>query len=313
MLQKIAIIGECMLEVSSPSQLTDNSPHPASLSFGGDTLNTAVYLSRLGVEVEYITALGDDSMSDWLLGQWSKEGVGCNLVKRFPDSVPGLYMIQLDEKGERSFLYWRKNSPATRILDDAESACELFKQIQDYAWVYLSGITLALYSDDARELLFELLNDYREHGGRIIFDNNYRPAQWADKSSAVNAYNTMYRLTDIALPSLEDEMLVSGLSNDDQILKRLRGFGVEELVIKMGEKSCLVVSETQKEYVKTESVNVVDTTSAGDAFNAGYIAARLNDVPPVEASLFGHRLAGTVIQHHGAIIPESAMPFTGIG
>lgn len=308
MKKKIAVIGECMLELSAPANQDKSSQRPSILSYGGDTLNTSVYLSRLGVEVEYITALGDDSMSDWLQDQWIAEGVGTSHVRRYANSVPGLYMIELDEKGERSFLYWRKDSPATRIFNHAESADELFASLKGCEWIYLSGITLALYPDDARERLFDGLQEYRKLGGKIIFDNNYRPAQWSDRATTQAVYEKMYALTDLALPSLEDELKVTGLENEGDVIKRLDRFGISEIVLKMGEKSCLVISGDIREYVSTEKVNVIDTTSAGDAFNAGYIAARLNDHLPVESCMSGHRLASTVIQHKGAIIPKSAMP-----
>ena len=305
---KIAVIGECMLELSAPAHANSSSVRSSSLSYGGDTLNTSVYLSRLGVGVEYITALGDDSMSDWLLEQWRAEGVGVSHVQRYVDSVPGLYMIELDESGERSFLYWRKDSPATRLFNQAESASKLFAELQNCAWIYLSGITLALYPDAARERLFESLQQYRTQGGKIIFDNNYRPTQWSDRAITHAVFDKMYALTDIALPSVEDELLVTGLSSEEDVVKRLTDFGIGEIVLKMGEKSCLVLNESVSEYVDTEEVSVVDTTSAGDSFNAGYIAARLRGQSAVASCTVGHRLASTVIQHKGAIIPATAMP-----
>jgi len=306
--KKIAVIGECMLELSASAHVKTDSQRDSILSYGGDTLNTSVYLSRLGVEVEYITALGDDSMSDWLQAQWQSEGVGTQHVQRYANSVPGLYMIELDKEGERSFLYWRKDSPATRLFNQAESADQIFEQIQDCAWIYLSGITLALYPDEARERLFDGLQNYRKHGGKIIFDNNYRPGQWLNTSQAKTVYEKMYGLTDLALPSLEDELLVSGVNTQDDVIKRLEDFGIAEIVLKMGEKSCFVIARDIRENVNTEKVNVVDTTSAGDSFNAGYIAARLKGHSPVQSCITGHLLASTVIQQKGAIIPKSMMP-----
>ena len=107
MRNKVAVIGECMLEVSTMGGEWNRSSLPAGLSFGGDTLNTAIYLARLGIDVDYVSAVGDDDMSGWMLEQWRAEGVGCDLVNRIENTVPGLYLIQIDEQGERSFRYWR--------------------------------------------------------------------------------------------------------------------------------------------------------------------------------------------------------------
>src|SRR3712207_2573497 len=98
---KVAAIGECMVE------LTVLGADTLRLGFGGDTLNTSVYLARLGIAVDYVTALGDDSYSARMVAQWREEGIGIDLVLRLPGRLPGLYLIETDASGERRFLYWR--------------------------------------------------------------------------------------------------------------------------------------------------------------------------------------------------------------
>jgi 2-dehydro-3-deoxygluconokinase len=308
MRNKIAVIGECMLEVSSLSNDHAQQSLPTSLSFGGDTLNTAVYLARLGVEVDYVTGLGDDSMSSWMLSQWRSEGVGCNLIERFPGSVPGLYMIQLDENGERSFLYWRKNSPATRIFDDAETAADLFDKLLAYQQIYLSGISLALYGEAARHRLFDFLTRYRQQGGQVVFDGNYRPRLWASPEVARDAYEHMYRICDLVLPTDEDEEMLFGCETPEQVIQRLQSFGVAEVVLKRGPNGCLIGKGEELELIPSEQVKVVDSTAAGDSFNAGFLAAKVEGQDSAQAALKAHKLASTVIQHRGAIIPQEAMP-----
>jgi 2-dehydro-3-deoxygluconokinase len=313
MRNQIAVIGECMLEVSSLAHDREQPSLPAVLAFGGDTLNTAIYLARLGVDVDYVSALGDDEMSSWMLGQWRAEGVGCNLVARLQNAVPGLYMIQIDEHGERSFLYWRTNSPATRIFDDASEAAALFDRLSAYQHIYLSGISLALYAEAARHRLFDFLKSYRTRGGRVIFDGNYRPRLWSSPEVARDAYEHMYRLADLVLPTDEDETLLFGPEKPEEVVQRLKSFGVTEIVLKMGGSGCLIATETLHNVVPAETVKVVDSTAAGDSFNAGFIASRFQGCDLHAAALAANRLASTVIQHRGAIIPRDNMPDLGIG
>src|SRR5258708_22769680 len=108
---RVACIGECMVELrQAPRGLY-------SRSFGGDTLNTAVYLARLDVKVDYLTALGDDALSDEMIAAWTAEGVGTRRVLRLPGKLPGLYMIQTDAGGERPFFHLRENSAAPRAIE----------------------------------------------------------------------------------------------------------------------------------------------------------------------------------------------------
>jgi len=308
MRNKVAVIGECMLEVSTMGGEWNRSSLPAGLSFGGDTLNTAIYLARLGIDVDYVSAVGDDDMSGWMLEQWRAEGVGCDLVNRIENTVPGLYLIQIDEQGERSFRYWRADSPASRMFDDAAEAEVMFEKLSAYQHIYLSGISLAICTEAARYRLFDFLTGYRAKGGEVIFDGNYRPRLWASPEVARDAYETMYRLADLVLPSDEDEALLFGPENPDQVVARLKSLGATEIVLKMGEGGCLIGAESGLVAVPAEIVTVVDSTAAGDSFNAGFIAARFNGQDIPDACRAANRLAATVIQHRGAMIPLDAMP-----
>ncbi len=308
MSSKIGVIGECMLELSGGASDFSAASLSVNLAYGGDTLNCSVYLARLGVAVDYVTALGDDSMSDWMVQQWQGEGVGCELVSREPDAVPGLYMIETDEYGERSFYYWRDNAPARRLLQDPEAAAALFGKLANHTYLVLTGISLAIYDEASRQRLFQLLADYRSAGGKVVFDGNYRPRLWQGIQQTREAYEAIYRLTDIALPTFEDEQQVFGEDDQGETVQRLQSWGVPEIALKMGPVGCLVVREEEQELVASHDVTVVDTTSAGDSFNAGYLAARLQGKSVVEAAQAGHDLASVVIQHRGAIIPATAMP-----
>ncbi len=305
---RVAIIGECMLELTHAPGGEHGSRLPMLMSYGGDTLNTAIYMARLGVAVDYVTALGDDKLSDWMIAEWRKEGVGGALVDQQANSVPGLYLIELDEQGERSFHYWRDSAPAKRLFDEQDKAASLFAKLGAYQWLCLSGISLAILSDAGRQHLFDGLVDYRRGGGKVVFDGNYRPSLWTNLKLAQQACETMYRLADIALPTLDDEQQLFGDVSANAVVERLTGWGVDEIVLKMGSQGCLLAHKGQHTTVQAHKVDVVDTTAAGDSFNAAYVAARMTDTTPAQAAAMGHQLASTVIQHRGAIIPASQMP-----
>src|SRR5579862_9588506 len=153
---KVASIGECMIEFSAARDGL------FARGFGGDTLNTAVYLSRLGIETAYVTALGDDALSEAMVAAWQAEGVDTREVLRVPGRVPGLYMIERDARGERSFLYWRDRAPARELFDRVDPS--LLDRLARFDWLYLSGISLSLYGDSGRTRLRELLATTRRNG-----------------------------------------------------------------------------------------------------------------------------------------------------
>ncbi|WP_207457602.1 sugar kinase [Azospirillum sp. SYSU D00513] len=299
--RRVAALGECMIELSRrPDGLI-------SMGFGGDTLNTAVYMARLGAPVDYVTALGDDPNSDAMVASWQGEGVGTGHVLRVPGRVPGLYMIETDDRGERRFLYWRDSAPARELFVLPDSPA-LIEALEGYDLLYLSGISLGIWGERGRAALFPLLDRLRERGGRVAFDTNWRPRLWPDKETAMRAYDDMLRRTDIALPGVTDLRDLYGDADAATVLERVRAAGVPEIVLKLEEPGCIVAGDGPDLEVPSERVaTVVDTTAAGDSFSAGYLTARLEGRSPAEAARSAHRIAAVVIQHRGAIIPRDAM------
>ncbi|WP_432723983.1 sugar kinase [Jeongeupia wiesaeckerbachi] len=294
----IGALGEAMIELAG---------QPLERRYGGDTLNTAVYLSRLlgdAHRVAYLSALGDDSLSDGLLAAWQAEGVATERIARLPGRLPGLYLVETDDAGERRFHYWRNDSAARHWLASGLDFAALFAGLDV---VYLSGITLALLASAERARLIAALVDFKARGGRVWFDNNYRPALWS-QAEARDAYTQLYAIADIALITEDDETRVFGDSGD-ALIERVQAAGCLEVVIKRGAAPCIIAQGSEWVAVATQPVeHVVDTCAAGDSFAAGYLAARINGISATDAARNGHALAGLVIQYPGAIMPAEAMP-----
>jgi 2-dehydro-3-deoxygluconokinase len=302
---RVASIGECMVE------LRHRGERDLELAFGGDTLNFAVYLARLtrdrGVEVDYVTALGDDVYSERMLAMWQSEGIGCGHVARLPGRLPGLYTIRVDAKGERTFTYWRSAAAAREMLRDGRAG-RLAKALGGHQLVYLSGITLSILDRAQRADLLQLCEGVRAAGGRVAFDTNFRPAGWPDRDEARAAFDDLSRRADIVLPTLDDEQALFGVEDAAACIHRLHDLGAAEVVVKLGSEGAQVSSAVFTGKVAAEQVaEVVDSTAAGDSFNAGYLAARLLGAEPEAAARLGHRVAGRVVAYPGAIIPVEAM------
>ena len=296
---KVACIGECMIELSE---------HPdgrITRAWGGDTLNTAVYLARLGVAVDYITALGDDAWSEDMLAGWRAEGVGTDRVLRMAGRLPGLYVIRTDAKGERCFSYWRDRAPAREIFTCPQTP-DIAAALASYGHIYLSGITLSLYDDGGRTALLAALAAAKTRGTKVVFDTNFRPRGWPDRAAARAAYSALLARADIVFASTEDVEPLFTRSSED-VLADLAPDA--EIVLKRATPACcLMIGMTRTEIAAEPVASVIDTTAAGDSFAAGYLAARLAGESPEQAARVGHRVAGAVVQHRGAIIPRDAMP-----
>lgn len=273
-------------------------------SFAGDTYNTSIYIARNGVQVSYATLLGDDPYSERMLQAMDAEGIDTAAIEQLPGRCPGLYTIQNSADGERQFSYWRGESPARELFADERRRARLQAHLQQMDYLYLSGITLAIMAPQAREHLLAFLRQFRRDGGRVVFDSNYRPRLWASKDVARDAVDAILQQSDIALLTLEDEQLLWGDRSAGKCLDRSARYHLGELVLKRGPEPVLLQYDGELTALDVPPVrDVVDTTGAGDAFNAGYLAARLKRVEPELAVAAGNRCAAQVIRHRGAIIP----------
>jgi len=299
---KFACIGESMIELNH----IDLVQGAARLGFAGDTLNTAIYLSRLGCDVSYITNLGTDAFSRQMLLRFKAEGINCGLIGQHETCLPGVYAIETDHSGERSFHYWREASAARTLFSGIGAS---LADLSGFDVIYLSGISLAILPPAVRAALIATAGKLKGAGKQVVFDSNYRPRLWLDDATARTSFDAMWAATSVALPSYDDEdRLYPGLS-PLQIVDRIAGFGPQEVVLKNGARGPMI--RFQGKTVQTEmapAARVVDTSGAGDSFNAGYLAARFRGEVPMQAAAAGHRLASAVICHHGAVIAREAMP-----
>ncbi|WBU64209.1 sugar kinase [Paracoccus aerodenitrificans] len=302
MANHILSIGEAMIELSQPG-----GNGLWQLGIAGDTLNTAWYLRRLlpaDRRVDYFTRVGTGEFSRRMTDFLRSEGIGTGFVGRDPEREIGLYAISL-ENGERSFSYWRDNSAARWLADDPET---LRAALAGCAIAYFSGITLAILSDQGRKTLLEALAVARKQGSRIVFDTNLRPRLWPDIDTMRQYVQQAASHADLILPSFDDEREFFGDSDPETTLARYLRLGAKQVIVKAGGAAVHFAGAEDSGVVgDLPRDRPVDTTAAGDSFNAGYLAARIRGETVPDAIRSAHVLSRKVIGHSGALVWEAVI------
>lgn len=292
------IFGEAMLEYHSHGG--------AGLRYGGDTLNTAIHLAREGHNVAYVTAVGTDPISDALVEAWAREGIDTSHVLRHPERSPGIYAIHLDEKGERSFLYWRDRS-AAREMFGLPGMHGALQAAGDAKLVYFSLISLAIVDTSARASLLALASDRKQAGRAVAYDSNFRRLLWTDLADAQSVSRAAMRACTIGLPTNTDECeLWDDNYGETTIANRWLEAGSKLVAVKAGENGCVLGQSDapQPRAIAAEAVGVVDTSGAGDAFNAGFLSGWLAEQPIEVCVEQGQAFARRTLQHQGAIATQ---------
>lgn len=295
-------LGECMVELSP---LPDGNLRQG---FAGDVFNTLWYCARLlGPEwqVRFHTALGRDDLSKELASFAAKAGIDCSAVPRLIGAAPGLYMIRL-HNGERSFVYWRGQSAARRMMEDAELVA---RQISAADLVYVSGITLAILPPEARVLLISLMAKARSNACLVAFDPNIRPALWEDTAALQAAITHAAGAANFVLPSFDDEAASFGDDAPEATVARYRAAGAERVIVKDGGNAVVTggVDGVFHHVTPALSGPTIDSTAAGDSFNAGFLSAFIATFDIDQSVRMGQMLAARVIQGRGALV-DGAVP-----
>ena len=298
-MQNIYFLGECMVE------LRGSRDNAFAQSFAGDVYNSAVYLKRAfaSAKVGMVTAIGHDTLSTRMLRQFETEQLDTQMVFRHPDKVPGMYLIELDDSGERSFVYWRSDAAARQIMQFLNSQALSHFVAGDV--LFFSGISLAVIHENDRRSFWRMVRQLQHAGIKIVFDPNYRARLWRSPAQAAEEFNQAFALADITLPGVEDLTALYGIESAESAIAFFKTFSIGEVVVKNGPDSVMTWSDNQlRSHTIVPVSRVVDTTSAGDAFNGVYLGARLSGANIADAVCLASKAAATVIQHPGAVIPE---------
>lgn len=287
-------LGEALVEFAA----VDGSLEEADTyrrGFGGDTSNFAVAAARLGARVAYITRVGDDEFGRSLLRMWQREGVDTAYVQVAPDEPTGIYFLARDREGRGRFTYYRAGSAASRLSPDA-----LPVQALDGAQLlHTSGISQAI-SASAREAVRWAMERARRRGVVVSYDLNVRPKLLPPERFRALVLETL-PLVELAFLSTEDAEYVFGGADEQQTLQAVIDAGARVAVLKRAEQGCAVATaEGDRLSVPAWPVDVVDSTGAGDAFDAAFAVQWLEGRPLEEAARFANAVGALATTGLGA-------------
>ena len=296
---KICCVGEPMIELSG----LNRDEGEAICSVAGDTLNTAVYLKRIlgkNAEILYLTVLGKDPLSVNIHDFIKTEYINTDFIRFSAEKKCGIYVIQNDHSGERTFHYWRENSAARTLFQSGND----FECLAAADIIYISGITLAILCKQQRKKLMTWLG---QEGQKkiILFDINFRKDLWLNLKEARETLKIAMKVATLCFPSKEDLNAIFGMRVSLEFLKEYCKNSQEFFVIKNGGTKAPEIILNNGKSIKLESFNkldkVLDSTGAGDSFNAGFIGAYLMGKSLSNSLRFGNDVALKTLKYSGAI------------
>jgi 2-dehydro-3-deoxygluconokinase len=299
-MRRIGILGEAMGEL-----FTHNAQ--VEVGIGGDTFNAAVYLSQMSDQVQpvFFSAIGQDPFSQLLMNICQQYGIGTDAIDVDSYRNIGLYSIVNDEHGERAFHYWRSDSAAKGYLNNLLNRDRLTKWFACDA-LFFSGITLAIMSVDARSDLLDRIG--RWHGGRVYFDDNFRPLLWQN-DDVQECYGDAINAADVLMLSVEDQLSIQPATDKNELIEILACYRDKIIILRDGGQPITVIQNGHLTTIEIDSVVAVDTTAAGDSFSGTFIALYESGVDLISAIQRAAKVSALVVQQPGALVtlPESVL------
>jgi 2-dehydro-3-deoxygluconokinase len=292
--QRVLTVGETMA-LLDPRE--DGEPVAGSLfrlRVAGAESNFAIALSRLGVDVAWVSRLGADPLGDLVARTIGGEGVDVRWVRRDKSAPTGVF-FKLRSSGRTTPYYYRRGSAASRLAegDVPEEALE------DVALVHLTGITMAV-SDSARDLVLEVAHRARRNGTTVCFDPNYRPALWDGAAEAREAQDEVLASVDWYLCGLEEGNILFGTQTAEELLEAVLERGARAAAIRVGAEGALVPNGPRLQRVPVGRLaTVTDEIGAGDGFAAGFAYGLLRGWEPAACAGAGNLIAATALTGTG--------------
>ena len=264
--------------------------------FGGDTSNAAIAAARAGAQVAYISAVGQDTFGDMLQDLWAQERVNQEAVAVDIAAPTGIYFVTHGAAGH-AFSYRRAGSAAACMtLSDRQLAT-----VANAQYLHLSGISLAL-SPHALAQCLRAVAVAKAAGTLVCFDSNLRLKLWA-LETAQSAMAQVLAQTDIFLPSLDDVVALSGLSQPADIVAWSHAQGAGMVVLKLGADGLLLSADGVQTHIPARSVQALDATGAGDCFAGNYLTRLSLGDTALQAAHYANAAAALSVQGYGAVAP----------
>lgn len=237
---------------------------------GGAVANVLAAVNRFGGNTAFIGKVGEDSFGTFLCDTLVSYGIdtsGLLFDKKIPTT---LAFVTLDEKGDRSFSFYRK--PGADVMLSWE---EIDRNKLEEAKIFHFG-SVSLTDDPAYTATVEAARYAKEKGAVISYDPNYRPLLWDSSELAVERMTEGALIADIIKVSEEELELLTGETDLDSGARKLMDMGAVLVFISLGAKGSYYCNRNGSRFMYTYDVKTVDTTGAGDAF-LGAILYRLKD------------------------------------
>ncbi|MBS7639945.1 MAG: sugar kinase [Candidatus Bathyarchaeia archaeon] len=299
-------IGEVLIDFIATEPVSYLEASAFRKFFGGAPMNTLVGVVRLGLTAGAITVVGDDPFGHFLLKELRDNGVDVSRVRVKGNVRTTLAFVANDpETGERTFIFYRSPWVKGTSVDSLSPEDIDYDYISSAKILHVSGFSLS--ENPTRKAILSAIKHARRMGVKVSFDPTLRLDVWRSERTLRRLYSAVLKLSDIATFSREEAEFIFGTSSPDEAADKALKYGVSVVGIKLGDKGALVKTwDGRRIYEPAFKVKPIDTTGAGDGWNAGLLVGLIRGWDLERCVKVANAIGALVVTKHGAI---TALPY----
>ena len=264
-----------------------------SISTGGDALNEAIVLAKLGTKVKLMCGVGNDIPSEMIRNQAEKYGVDTSGIVYHPTSKTMLNVLLVQKDTEKYF--FSEPYPSSTFISPTE------EQLNGAKIVSLASLFTPPF--DEADTVLKTLIAAKQVGAVTCADANFTPHTKLKVSEIIPALPYL----DYFLPNEEEAYKITNKKAPEDMAETLLNYGIKNVIIKLGSKGCFFQNQSMSFYTPAFKVKSIDATGAGDSFMAGFISAILAGKPIDQCCRFASAVASLVVQAIGATTGVNSM------
>ncbi|PLS25443.1 carbohydrate kinase family protein [Bifidobacterium imperatoris] len=298
---KVVVVGDANVDIIVPyprflnEQRTRVEYPQISIEGGGTSANTAVALSKLGVDVSFVGTVGDDQYGRFVIQDFKDKGIDVTgLVSDSTLNTVGVFAF-VDEHGERYLWGWPRERQSFAVLDEDLVPMHMIREAD---WVHSSGMCL-VHDTSARETIIDIFREAHEAGVPTSFDLNLRVDNGVLDPDFASALERIIPNVDYLLGSGPDEFAYLG---DGDMMSNAAAYAADgrTVIVRDGARGSVSLTRDDRTESAAFHVDVEDTIGAGDVYNAGFIAARLAGRSLAESLCEGNAVSAYKVARRGA-------------
>ena len=295
-MDKTIVLGDIILDLIAhipryPQPGGDGIARNVLIKSGGSAANTARALARCGISTGLIGRTGNDVFAQQVLAELDATGVNTTLIQQDRDMSSGLMFITVTPDGQRTMFGYRGANTRTSPRELDANA------IRAARWLHVSGY--ALLEAPQKDAALRAIAIARTAGAKIGLDPGLEIAL-CDAA----LLNSLLSDIDVLFPNEDELRALAGVDDIQVSLDKLCDRGITTIALKLGANGCMLHEQGKTVCIPAFSVSVVDTTGAGDAFAAGFIAGQTHGLDLRTCGVWANAMGALAAAVEGSYAPE---------